>query len=450
MDPRVREDDEELFLVGFASSNDCSGQQCAFAGTTRVKGVARVSGDGGNYRNTTTSATLPFMSAAAEIHSPPPIPAFRLSSFYFAYYAALGAFTPYWALFLKHRGMDVAAISILMSLWYATRIIAPTTWTTIAARSPRPIRWLRIGCALTLASFAAFVLPMQFTGLFAGMVLFCFAYNAVMPQFEAITLSHLPGRSERYGRIRVWGSIGFILVVAGFGPLLDGIGIGALPWLMLPLFLMLLGSAAINDYARAVDERVEAGDAFWQRLKRPEVLAFFAIAFLTQISFGPYYTFFSIYMDGHGYTTTQIGGYWTIGVVAEIVVFFLAARIFARWKASTVLVAALLSAALRWWVIALFPDNVWLMSLAQVTHALNFAGFFAAAMHLLAQYFPGRMNGHGQGVFYGFSSGIGGVVGALLAGQLWTIGGGRLAFLVGGGFCLVAAAMAATLLKPRA
>ena len=388
------------------------------------------------------------MSAAIESEPSPPIPAFRLSSFYFAYYAALGAFTPYWALFLKHRGMDVAAISVLMSLWYATRIIAPTTWTTLAARSPRPIHWLRIGCALTLASFAAFVLPMQFAGLFVGMVLFCFAYNAVMPQFEAITLSHLPGRSERYGRIRVWGSIGFILVVAGFGPLLDRIGIGALPWLMLPLFVMLLGSAAINDYARAVDEREEAGDAFWQRLKRPEVLAFFAVAFLTQLSFGPYYTFFSIYMDNYGYTTTQIGGYWTIGVIAEIVVFFMAARIFRRWRASTILVAALLSATLRWWLIALFPENVWLMSLAQVTHALNFAGFFAAAMHLLAQFFPGRMNGHGQGVFYGFSSGIGGVAGALLAGQLWEIGGGRLAFLVGGAVCLIAAVIAATALRP--
>src|SRR5690606_34103885 len=107
-----------------------------------------------------------------------------------------------------------------------------------------------------------------------------------------------------------------------------------------------------------------------------------------------------------------------------------------------------LSATVRWWITALFPDSVWLMSLAQATHALNFAGFFAAAMHLLAQYFPGRMNGHGQGVFYGFSSGVGGVVGALLAGQLWTVGGGQLAFQVGGTTCLVAALIAGTKLRP--
>ena len=388
------------------------------------------------------------MSAIADAETPPPVPAFRLSSFYFAYYAALGAFTPYWALWLKQRGMDVAAISVLMSLWYATRVIAPSTWTTLAARSPQPIRWLRIGCALTLASFALFLLPMQFGGLFVGMALFCFFYNAVMPQFEAITLSHLTGQSERYGRIRVWGSIGFIVVVAGFGPLLDRFGIGSLPWLMLPIYIGLLATAGINDYARPVTEAKEASGAFWERLRRREVIAFFAIAFLTQISFGPYYTFFSIYMEGHGYTTSQLGAFWTIGVVAEIVVFFLAARIFARWRASTVLLIALLSAALRWWVTALFPDSVWLIGFAQLTHAINFAGFFAAAMYLLALYFPGRMNGHGQGIFYGFSSGIGGVTGALLAGKLWTIGGGRLAFLVGGGFCIAAAVLVIAFLRP--
>ena len=399
------------------------------------------------YRAAKASGTLPAMSAVAELEAPP-VPAFRLSSFYFAYYAALGAFTPYWALFLKHRGMDVAAISILMSLWYGTRVIAPSAWTTLAARSPQPIRWLRIGCVLTVASFALFLLPMQFGGLFVSMTLFCFAYNAVMPQFEAITLSHLTGRSERYGRIRVWGSIGFILVVAGFGPLLDRFGIGSLPWLMLPIYVGLLGTACINDYARPIGESNETGDAFWQRLRRPEVLAFFAMAFLTQVSFGPYYTFFSIYLDGHGYTTSELGGFWTIGVIAEIVVFFFAARMFARWRASTVLLVALLSAVLRWWVIALFPDNAWLMALAQTTHALNFAGFFAAVMYLLARYFPGQMNGHAQGIFYGVSSGIGGVIGALMAGKLWEIGGGRLAFLVGGGFCIAAAVLVIAFLRP--
>ncbi len=370
------------------------------------------------------------------------IPAARLSSFYFAYYAALGAFTPYWSLYLKARGMDVAAISVLMSLWYATRIVAPSTWTTLAAHSAHPIRWLQLGCLLTLGTFAAFLLPLEFVGLFAVMCAFCFAYNAVMPQFESITMSHLGARADLYGRIRVWGSVGFITVVALFGVLLDRFGVDTLPWLMLPLFVALLVSSFLNGYAHPVEEiHDENHVGFRARLKQPQVIAFFSAAFLAQLSFGPYYTFFSIYLSEHQYSATMLGGFWSVGVLAEIAVFFLSSRIFRRWDPGTVLVYALLSAAVRWWVTALWPDNIALMVAAQLTHALNFGAFFAAAMQLLVRFFPGRMNGHGQGVFYGLSSGVGGVVGALAAGQLWRFGG-NVAFLVSGCIALVSAAIA--------
>ena len=94
--------------------------------------------------------------------------------------------------------------------------------------------------------------------------------------------------------------------------------------------------------------------------------------------------------------------------------------------------------------------NMPVMVLAQATHAFSFAAFFAAAMLLLAEYFPGRLNGHGQGVFYGLSSGVGGVIGALLAGQLWRFGG-EAAFAAGGFIALAAFGVAWhwLLRKPR-
>jgi MFS transporter, PPP family, 3-phenylpropionic acid transporter len=379
-----------------------------------------------------------------------PIPAFRLSSFYFAYYAALGAFNPYWGLFLKARGMDVAAISVLMSLWYATRMVAPTAWSLLAARAQRPVHWLRLGCALTLASFAAFVLPLGFAALFATMVVFCFAYNAVMPQFEALTLSHLDGRAERYGRIRVWGSIGFIAVVGLLGVVFDHVAVDWLPWLMLPLFAGLLAAAFVNDYGRAHVERAAGADeeGFWRRLHRPQVIAFFVVALLVQLSFGPYNTFYSIYLDAHGYRASALGLFWMIGVLLEIAVFFLSARIFARWSAASLLMASLIASALRWTATALWPESAVLMACAQALHALSFAGFFAAAMHFLAAFFPGAMNGHGQGVFYGFSSGVGGVLGALAAGQVWRLSGGETAFALAGVVALLAVAIAAVWLRP--
>ena len=383
------------------------------------------------------------------IHAP--VPMLRLAGFYFAYYAALGAFTPYWSLYLQSQGMGIAAISVLMSLWYATRILAPSTWTMLAARSPRPIRWLHIGCALTVACFAGFLLPWKFAGLFAVMCAFCFFYNAVMPQFESITQSHLHGRTDLYGLIRVWGSIGFVIVVAGYGVLIDKLGAASLPWLMLPLFGALLASAWCNRYAEPPTAAMHEDDAgFRARLRRPEVIAFFAAAFLIQVSFGPYYTFFSIYLGEHGYAPTLQGVLWSIGVLVEIALLFLSQRIFRRWGARRLLVFSLGVTVLRWWATAAWPDSLPVMVLAQMTHAFSFAAFFAAAMLLLAEYFPGRHNGHGQGVFYGLSSGVGGVIGALLAGQLWRFGG-EVAFAAGGFIALSAFGVAWywLLRKPR-
>ncbi|RZA15989.1 MAG: MFS transporter, partial [Lysobacteraceae bacterium] len=134
----------------------------------------------------------------------------------------------------------------------------------------------------------------------------------------------------------------------------------------------------------------------------------------------------------HGYAASVQGLMWSIGVLVEIGLLFQSRRIFRRWGPRRLLVFSLGITALRWWTTAAWPDSMPLMILAQATHAFSFAAFFAAAMLLLAEYFPGRLNGHGQGVFYGVSSGIGGVIGALLAGQLWRFGGGQAAFAVGG------------------
>lgn len=393
--------------------------------------------------------SLPRQPATVSV-SPPmqTIPAARLAGFYFAYYAALGAFTPYWSLFLKARGQDVAAIAVLMSLWYATRMFAPSAWSWLAARSPQPVHWLRIGCALTLASFALFLLPLGFSGLFAAMCVFCFGYNAVMPQFEALTLSHLVGRSARYGRIRVWGSIGFIAVVSAFGVALDHVPMTWLPALMLPIFALLFASSFANDYGASAAHDAATPGSFRKLLVRREVIAFFAVALLAQISFGPYYTFFSIYLEYHGYRPSALGMYWAIGVAAEIALFYFSARVLARFDATHVLIVGLMSAALRWWTTALFPESFALMVFAQLTHALNFAAYFAACMQLLVRFFPGRNNGHAQGIYYGFSSGVGGVLGALLAGSLWSFDHGRLAFLVAGGASAAAAVIAWLTLRP--
>lgn len=369
------------------------------------------------------------------------VPYLRLSSFYFAYYALIGAFTPYWSLFLDERGIEPALIGVLMSLWYATRILAPSAWSFLAARSTRPVRWLRIGCIAALVTYLPFLFPLGLTGLVIAMLAWCSFFNAVMPQFEALTLSHLEGRTEHYGRIRVWGSIGFIAVVGAFGFAFDHVAVAYLPWLMLPLLGGLVAASLHNEYGkRSVD--AEQAEGFSTLLWRREVIVFLALAFLMQISFGPYYTFFSLFLAEHGYKHSALGAFWALGVAVEIGVFVFSAPLLSRFPARRVVLIALALAAVRWVATALWPENLLLMCLAQLSHAITFGAFYAACMQLMAEYFPGRAAGHGQGVFYGFSSGVGGVVGALIAGQAWKLGGGALAFEVAGGAALLAAFIA--------
>jgi PPP family 3-phenylpropionic acid transporter len=293
-----------------------------------------------------------------------------------------------------------------------------------------------------MAACAVFLLPLSLTAVACAMVVFCAFFNAVLPQFESLTLSHLVGRSERYGAIRVWGSFGFIAVVASLGALFEHLPAAALPWLMLPLFALLAATSFLNDYGPA--PAVETTDGgFLALVMRREVQVFLVIVFLMQISFGPYNTFFSLYLKQNDYRPAMLGTFWAIGVVVEIAVFAFAAPLLRRIPARRMIVLALVLASLRWTLTAMAPRNLGVMVLVQLSHAVVFGGFYAAYMQLLAEYFPGRAAGHGQALFTGLSSGVGGVLGALIAGFAWHAQGGQLAFLIGGASAGIGALVAA-------
>ena len=361
----------------------------------------------------------------------PPLPYWRLSSFYFWYYAALGGFTPFFARWLHDLGQPAAAISALMTLWWATRVFAPAVWSAFTARSPAPIRWLRAGAVLTLVGFTGFLFAESFPALFAVMLVSSFFCNAIMPQFEAITLDTLGARRADYGRLRVWGSIGFILVTLAYGWLLQQYGSSWLPALMLPLFAATAASAFFNRMPAGVDHsHDEAPGNAWQALRRPGVAPFLAVAMLMQIGFGPFYVFFTLYLGESGHGTATIGALWALGVLAEIALFISAPALLRKHGPIKLLLVCLGVTTLRWLMVAFMPHSIPLMALAQLLHALSFGIFHASCMQLVGHYFPGRLSTHGQALLYSIGSGFGGVLGAALAGAAWEIGGGRASFVL--------------------
>jgi PPP family 3-phenylpropionic acid transporter len=260
------------------------------------------------------------------------------------------------------------------------------------------------------------------------MLFFSFFCNAIMPQFEAITLDTLGERRADYGRLRVWGSVGFILVTLGYGWLIERYGSSVLPALMLPLFLATAISAFANRMPAIEHHDDSPHDGTLSVLRRPGVAAFLCVAMLMQIGFGPYYVFFTLYLGQNGHGTDTIGVLWALGVLAEIGLFLLAPRLLRRYGPLSLLLLCLGVTALRWLMTALYPQSLALMLALQLLHALSFGIFHACCMQLMTYYFPGRLTAQGQALLYAISSGIGGVLGAGLAGLAWELGGGLAAF----------------------
>ncbi len=365
----------------------------------------------------------------------------RLSAFYFFYFASLGALVPYWSLYLKSLGFDAAAIGELVAILMATKLVAPNIWGWIADHTGRRMAIIRFASLASLLTFLGVFLVQGYLWLALVMAVFSFFWNASLPQFEAVTLTHLGDRAHRYSIVRLWGSIGFIVTVAGIGPLLDRHDPALLPWLIAGLFAAIwLASLGVREQARA-EVAAEHGP-IRQVLARPEVRALLLVCFLMQASHGPYYTFYTLYMEGHGYSRTLIGQLWALGVVAEIGVFLVMHRWLPRFGARRLLLASLLLTALRWGLIAGLPGQLAVMLFAQTLHAASFGVYHAVAIHLVHAHFRGRHQGRGQALYSSLSFGAGGAVGSLAAGYLWAGIGPQGTYLAASGAALLAALVA--------
>ncbi|MGE5154084.1 MAG: MFS transporter [Bdellovibrio bacteriovorus] len=358
------------------------------------------------------------------------MPYWRLSAYYFFYFASLGALVPYWGLFLQSRGFDALAIGQLMATLTGTKIVAPLLWGHLSDRSGRRMPLVRLATLLAILVFALVFVGDSFWAMAAAMTLFSFFWNASLPQMEAVTFNHLGLKVVRYARIRLWGSIGFILVVAGLGLQLERAPLAVVPIWVAALFAALWVSTLVIPDSPP-ERRAGPGPSLRRLLLNVEVQAFLGACFLMQLSHGTYYAFYSIHLREAGYSSTAVGALWSLGVIAEVLVFLVMHRILTRFGARRVLLWSLGLAAVRWILIGAFVNLAWVQVLAQVLHAATFGTFHAAAIHLVHHYFPGRTQGRGQALYNSLSFGAGGAAGSLMGGVLWDGPGPLATFALG-------------------
>jgi len=346
------------------------------------------------------------------------VPYWRLSAFYFFFFATLGALIPYWGLYLKSLGMRPDAIGLLMGLLMLTKVVAPNVWGWMADRRGVRLPIIRWAAFLAVVGFSGVLLGDSMLWLVVVTVVFRFFWNAALPQFEAVTLTHLGRATHRYTRIRVWGSVGFIVTVIAVGVFLDHFPVVLLPLVVL-VFMAGIWLATLTAVEHSGAPVPTTHEPLAGVLRRPEVWAVLLGCFLMQASHGPYYAFFSIYLEAYGYSRGLIGQLWALGVVAEVLLFLVMPRLLQRYSMRHLFLACFALTGLRWILVAAFPQWLAVIFGAQLLHAASFGIYHAVAIQLVHRFFVGANQGRGQALYSSVSFGAGGALGSVLSGYAW-------------------------------
>ena len=372
----------------------------------------------------------------------------RLAGFYFFYFASLGAFIPYWSLYLKHLEFSPRQIGELSAVLLATRIIAPNIWGWIVDHTGRRLWIIRIAAFVGMAIFATVLVVHSYWPLLLVLAGFSFFWNAALPQFEAATMNNLGASKHLYSRIRLWGSVGFIIASLSLAPILQSKGMDLLPWMILILLICIwMNTLFVHD--ATYNQIKHKNESLLKTCLKPHVFALLLACFLVQASHGPYYAFFSIYLEENNYSRSTIGQLWALGVIAEVGVFYWMHYWLPKFGAKILLVLAMALTIIRWWLIALFVDSLAMLLVAQLLHAASFGLFHAAAIYLIDLYFPGSIQGRGQALYSSVSFGLGGSLGSLMSGYTWNSIGPSYVYILAMGIASIALIQFMWIVKPR-
>jgi MFS transporter, PPP family, 3-phenylpropionic acid transporter len=343
-----------------------------------------------------------------------------------SYFAHIGFFNPYLPLWLKELGFGLIAISVLTSVQSATRLFAPYLWGSLSDRTGERVRLLRYGATAALLLSLGLWFDAGGVMLFVVLLLMFSHTSGMMPMSEA-ALAHLVSQggtfdAKRYGRVRLWGSLGFLVTVVAAGFWFERFGMAHFPaWTLGTLAAVALSTWLLPD-VREPAHTSERPQPVGPVLRQPPVRWFFAAVFFHVLAHIFIYIFFSLYLDALGYSKTVIGLLWALSVVIEIGWFFTQGRWLPLLSLPGWLVLAAALMALRMGLTAGLPLVLPVLLLAQALHAITFAAHHTVCIALLSQHFPGRLRGRGQALYavvgYGLPGLVGGLTGGLLSSAL--------------------------------
>lgn len=357
---------------------------------------------------------------------------FLLGLTYFLYFGHIGVIVPYLGVFLDGRGFSSQQIGELFAIITLAKILAPNIWSYIADKLDHGLLLLRFGALLTCLSTGLAYLDNGFWVVTAALACMMMFATAILPQIEVVTMDCVQGDPQRYSRLRMWGSLGFIAFTVGLGALLDvtstNMVLYATSLILFAVFISTLLIRSVKHDKHA--DKLSDGKNEWRKVISLPFICFIVSAGLLQMSMGPYYGFFALYSGELGYTGTQTGIFLALGVVAEIGIFLVAGKLIRYFGIKWLIIIAMWLTALRWLMLAYTPDTWWLLSISQLLHAFSFGVTHAASVSFIHRFFAPRFHSQGQALYVSIAFGLGGAAGNYGAGLLWHDGTGAvLAFV---------------------
>ncbi|CAM3687465.1 MFS transporter [Polynucleobacter antarcticus] len=370
-------------------------------------------------------------------------------SFFFLYFAYVGLVSPFASLFFLERGFSVIEIAVLMSMLQITRIVGPFSWGWLSDYLSNRTGIIQFCACLAAIVFLSIFYLQSYAAFFVWMFVLHTILSSLMPLGESATVHALfkdNSFDKRYGRLRLWGSIGFIVMVLFAGELFQRKGIELYP-IVGTVVLICLALVTFRLHEPKMERRKMVKGELLLVLLNPDVRWFLLSGFFMIFAHAALYVFYSLYLADLGYNKFQIGLFWALGVFAEVLFFYFQSKVLSRLDPEVVLQAAFGIGVIRFVLIAFFPIT-WVLILAQVMHAATFGAHHSAATKLLQRWFTGPLQARGQALMATVSYGLGGTFGGLAAGWLWDATEPRNVFVMSALACGLAG-MAIQKLRPN-
>lgn len=305
---------------------------------------------------------------------------------YFTYFFSYGIFLPFWGVWLKGEGIAPETMGILLGAGLVARFLGSLL---IAPRVKDPshlVSALRLLALLTLAFAVGFCFGNGWGWLMLVIAGFNLFFSPLVPLTDALAATWQKQIRMDYGRVRLWGSLAFVIGSALTGQLVAVWGHNAILYsLILSVLAMLLGMLLKPSVMPQGEARTHGGAerSLWALLKEGPVWRFLLCVTLLQGAHAGYYSFGSIYWQEAGYSASTIGYLWSLGVVAEVIIFASSNLLFRRWNARNLLLLSACCGVLRWSLMAYSTELGWLL-LIQILHCGTFTVCHLAAMRFIA------------------------------------------------------------------